>query len=361
MQKQTIGRIVTGGMTVLTLTLGVFAFRNFSASTGDTGRAAPAAAAAPEQSRTEIHLPEGTDANVIQTAIRRLPLTGGKIVLAAGTYPISRPLVIDRDDVELTGDNGKTILRLEDRANCPLLVIGSLETPVHRRVSNVIVRNLVLDGNRTAQQHECIGGACDAGGLSFIRNNAITIRGAEDVRVEHVKAMRARSGGMVLEKECREIRVRDFEASDNHFDGFAAYETEHSTFTQLYLHSNAAAGISADIRFNRNRISYCRLENNGSQGIFMRDSSWNQMDYLTISGNGAQGIFIAQADTATETRCTGNVFSNLDVTNSKGPGFRVNDASCVNNMLADSTFTSNAEGVSEVHASLIVQQNVVVK
>ena len=310
-------------------------------------------------SRENVVCLAGGDGYTIQRAIAALPPDGGRIVLGAGTFPIYAPLVIDRDHVELSGDQELTVLKLADRVNCPLLVVGQLATPIVRRVSDVSVRKLILDGNRLAQDHECNGGPCDNGGLSFIRNNALTIRGAENVDIEHVTTRGARSGGVVLEKECRRIHISDFTSHDNHFDGFAAYETEESVFTRLYLHNNAAAGISADIRFNRNIISHARLENNGSQGIFMRDSNFNNFTSLTIKGNGAQGIFIAQADDARDTPCTGNVFSNLRVTNSRRAGLRVNDISCVANTIARSHFQANGEGaVSEASEKLIAQLDV---
>lgn len=307
---------------------------------------------------SEVRVPLGTGAD-IQRAIFALPASGGRVLLDAGIYSITEPLVMDRDNVELSGDQESTVLQLVDGADCPLLVIGSMETPPARSVSGVTVRKLTLDGNRQGQENECNGGPCDQGGLSHIRNNAITIRGAEDIRVERVTARRARSGGMVLEKGCRRLHVSDFTSHDNHFDGFAAYETEESFFTRLYLHDNVAAGISADIRFNRNIISHARLENNGSQGIFMRDSNFNNFNHLTVTGNGAQGIFIAQDSDNHQTPCTGNVFSNLTVSNSRGAGLRINDVSCIANVLANSSFSANGEGgVSEAGERLIARQNV---
>jgi Right handed beta helix region len=280
-------------------------------------------------------------------------------MLGAGTFMISEPLVLDRNNVELAGDQELTILKLTDRVDIPLLVVGDMQTPPARRTSGVVVRKLVLDGNRKAQDHECNGGPCDRGGLSHIRNNALTIRGAEDVRIEHVTARAARSGGVVLEKECRRIHISDFTAHDNHYDGFAAYETEDSYFTRLFLHSNAAAGISADIRFNRNIVSHSLLENNGSQGIFMRDSNFNNFSRLTIRNNGQQGVFIAQADDQPHTPCTGNLFSELRVTECKGSGLRVNDLSCVANTLVRSFFKANGQGgVSEVGEKLLAQVDV---
>ena len=312
----------------------------------------------PESKRAEIRVPLGTGADIAK-AIAALPEEGGRVLLASGTYMIREPLVLDRDDVELSGDQEATILMLVDHADCPLVVIGPMETPPTRKVSRVALRKLILDGNRFNQANECNGGPCDNGGLSFIRNNALTIRSAEDVRVERVTARAARSGGLVLEKNSRRIHVSDFTSTQNHFDGFAAYETEESFFTRLYLHDNEAAGISIDLRFDRNIISHARLENNGSQGIFMRDSNFNNFNHLTISGNGAQGIFLAQANDHHNTPCTGNIFSHLKVSGSGGAGLRINDVSCIANVIANSIFSLNKEGgVSEASEKLIAQQNV---
>jgi hypothetical protein len=355
MTIQAIRRFVSASALLAAIPLAVVGMSNLATGSAASRSSEPRARWG---QRTEIHLSKGTGRD-IQEALNSLPPQGGRVMLGAGTFLVSEPLVMDRDHVELAGDQELTILKLSDRVDIPLLVVGDMATPPARRVSGVVVRKLVLDGNRLAQDHECNGGPCDQGGLSHIRNNALTIRGAEDVRIEHVTARAARSGGVVLEKGCRRIHISDFTAHDNHFDGLAAYETEDSYFTRLYLHRNAAAGISADIRFDRNIISHSLLENNGSQGIFMRDSNFNHFSRLTIRDNGQQGVFIAQADDALHTPCTGNVFADLTVTGSKGPGLRVNDLSCVANTLVRSLFKANSEGgVSEAGEQLIAQVGV---
>lgn len=322
------------------------------------GGAAAEITRSPQTRRVEIRVPLGTGHDIAR-AIASLPPEGGRILLDPGTYLIHQPLVLDRNDVEVSGDQESTILLLANDADCPLVVIGPMETPPTRKVSGIALRKLILDGNRLHQVNECNGGACDNGGISHIRNNALTIRSAEEIRVERVTTRSARSGGIVLEKNSRRIHISDLTSHDNHFDGFAAYETEESFFTRLYLHGNAAAGISIDLRFDRNIISHARLENNGSQGIFMRDSNFNNFNHLTVTGNGAQGIFIAQANDLHNTPCTGNIFSGLEVSGSGGAGLRINDASCIANVIANSTFTLNKEGgVSEVTEKLIARNNV---
>ena len=363
MKNPVIRRIVAVAALAIGIPLVGIGMRGFTAHSGESNKASPGPILAdnPVGKRHEIQLKGGTGRD-IQKALLSLPTQGGRVMLSAGTYIIREPIVMDRDDQELAGDQELTILKLDDRVNCPLLVVGQTVTPPQRQVSGVIVRKLVLDGNRLTQDFECNGGACDQGGLSHIRNNALTIRGAENIRIEHVTARAARSGGVVLEKGCRRIHISDFTSHDNHFDGFAAYETEESVFTRLYLHSNASAGMSADIAFNRNIISHTRLENNGSQGLFMRDSNFNNFSRLTIRNNGQQGIFLAQDNDRQNSPCTGNVFSELTVTGSKGPGFRVNDITCIANTIARSLFKANGEGaISEASDKLIAQVGVSVE
>lgn len=274
-------------------------------------------------------------------ALAGLPPEGGVVELAAGTFLISRPVFLDRDDVELRGQGDETRLMLAARANCPVVVIGREGTRPDRLVRRVTVRRLFIDGNRAEQQFECWGGGCDEVGRTAIRNNGITIRGAEDVLVEDVTTARARSGGIVLEKHCRRVRLLRVEAFENEFDGVAAYETEESEFAGLKLHHNRSAGFSFDWRFNRNRVTDSDASDNGSQGIFIRDSIWNVFERITLRNNGEQGIFMAETRELPGTACRYNRMAGLVITGNRTQGIRINDASCNPNTLEDSLVKDN--------------------
>lgn len=303
--------------------------------------------------RPAVYLSRGSGADIAR-AIASLPPEGGSVVLGQSEFSINQPVVLDRDGVELRGTGPETILKLAAEANCSVVIVGSVSTPVHRIVKDVSVRHLTIDGNRESQAWECCGGPCDTGGQTVIRNNGITIRGAEDVCIENVVTRRARSGGVVLEKHCRRVFIHELESHDNHFDGLAAYETEHCTFTRLHLHHNQSAALSFDWKFNRNYIGDARLENNGSQGVFMRDAVENQFRNLTIQNNGQQGIFVAQSDSVPGTACTGNSFANLTVTSNKGHGLRINDATCTGNVVSGSRFSNNSQGdISQTSDNLL--------
>jgi len=296
-----------------------------------------------EMEESTIYLASGDDI-AINAAIRELPASGGRVILGPTLFPVSAAIVIDRDNVELHGISTATTLRLTDSANCSVIVIGSTETPVARIVKNVVVRNLVIDGNRGAQQFECCGGPCDQGGLSHIRNNGITVRGTEDISIRNVITHNCRSGGIVLEKYCRRVEVHDFESYNNEFDGLAAYETEDSTFTQMKLYNNRSAAVSFDWKFNRNLIADSQFIENGSQGIFMRDSVGNQFRNLYINDNGEQGIFVAETREIANSACRENRFDRVVVSANRTQGIRINDASCVGNVISNSIVSGNRGG-----------------
>src|SRR5205814_1338337 len=132
-------------------------------------------------------------------------------------------------------------------------------------------------------------------------------------------------------------------------------------FTGLALHDNRAAGISLDLSFNHNMIDHAVLERN-DLGVFMRDARDNSFEQITIRGSRNHGIFMAQAATDTKagwqlcagTQCTGNRFADLQINNSGGSAFRVNDASCTNNLIFGARFLDNhLGGLAEAEAKLV--------
>lgn len=315
---------------------------------------APERPAAPATATATVYIDSG-DEKTINAAIAGLPDAGGTIVLGPTLFPIAKPIVIDRDGVELRGIGRETVLRLVDGANCSVVVVGSLSTPVHRIVRNVRVGHLVIDGNRGTQQFECCGGPCDTGAMTFIRNNGITVRGAEDIRIENVATHNCRSGGVVLEKVCRRVHIVDLESYNNEFDGLAAYETEDSVFEQLHLHDNRSAGFSIDWKFNRNLVIDSSFTGNGSQGIFMRDSNDNVFRNLYLRDNGQQGVFVAETREIPDSACRRNRFERIRATGNKTQGIRINDASCVDNLIVDSRIAGNTiENISLAAIGLLI-------
>ncbi len=304
--------------------------------------------------RVTVYVERGDDTD-ISAAIAGLPAEGGVVVLGPALFPVSKAIVIDRGGVDLRGIGPETILRLTDGAECSVIVVGSTETPVARITRNVSVAYLVIDGNRGAQKFECGGGLCDTGGATFIRNNGITVRGAEDIRLENLETHNCRSGGVVLEKHCRRVNITGLESYNNEYDGLAAYETEDCVFTQLRLHTNRSAGLSVDWEFNRNVVCDSTFTRNGSQGVFMRDSNESVFRNLYLRDNGEQGLFVGETREIADSASQRNRFDRLTITGNKTEGIRVNDASCTGNVISGSRVAGNTrENVSLAAGGLLL-------
>ena len=281
----------------------------------------------------------GATAAEIQQALDVLPASGGEVVLPAGNFEISRPVVLSRDNQMLSGVGPATVLRLEDGANCPVIIMGEPVNQPHRTVNHLLVSGLCIDGNRLHQRSELWQLTREG---SEIRNNGITVQGVSDSAVKDVTCAHCRSGGLVTTLGVRRLTVQNLEAFDNEFDGLACYSTADCQFVNLYLHDNPCAGISLDLSFDHNCVTNAVLTAN-DLGIFMRASSDNRFQDISILHSRHFGVFIAQADVGTPNgwqpvahgECKGNLFTNLNATNCGGPAFHVNDPTCINNVVTD--------------------------
>src|ERR1700757_1757120 len=95
-----------------------------------------------------IKLPANSTDLEIQDALDRLPASdGSEVQLAAGTYVIHKPIFLHRDFQTLRGSGKNTILQLADRANCPVIVLGSPFSQSAHPISFVRVADLFIDGN----------------------------------------------------------------------------------------------------------------------------------------------------------------------------------------------------------------------
>ncbi len=140
----------------------------------------------------------------IQKAINELASAGGAVVLSSGVYTCTAPIVINRNNVSLRGEGPGTVVRLAAHVNAPLVIVGQPNNEPTAIRNNIHISDLVLDGNRANQDHECWKNDC-----AKVRNNCISIRHANNVIIERVTTRRARSGGVVVEKDCRRVTIRD--------------------------------------------------------------------------------------------------------------------------------------------------------
>jgi hypothetical protein len=297
----------------------------------------------------------------IQQALDGLPESGGEVVLPPGNFEVCQPIVLRRDHQTLRGSGVKTVLRLADSANCPVIIMGEPVNHPKQTVKDLRVSDLFVDGNRFHQQRELWR---LQGEGSQIRNNGIQVQGVGDSTVENVVCACCRSGGLVTARGVQRLVVKNLNAFDNEFDGLACYQTEDCLFTGLNLHDNPGAGISLDLAFNHNVISNAVLTGN-DLGVFMRASRNNQFYNVSIRDSRHFGVFMAHRERQTErgwqpapqTECTDNAFTNLIAVRCGGPAFRVNNSTCTNNIIIGAQFENGVQnGLLPASADLMTVQ-----
>ena len=302
----------------------------------------------PAVEKVVVTLSAGVSSVEVQHALDALPASGGEVILPPGKIAVHQPIVLRRDHQALRGAGKATVLSLADGANCPVIIMGEPVNHPKNTVRYLRVSDVYIDGNRLHQQRELWQ---LHGEGSEIRNNGIVVQSVSDSTVENLTAARCRSGGLVTTLGVRRLTVRGLDAFDNQFDGLACYETTDSLFTDLFLHDNPGAGISLDLAFNGNVVSHAILVGN-DLGIFMRSSRENKFQDISIFNSHHYGVFMAHTEQVTPhglkpapmTACVQNSFTNLVASNCGGAAFRVNNATCVNNVVIGAQFSENAKG-----------------
>lgn len=181
-------------------------------------------------------------------------------------------------------------LILVDNAELPVLVIGDTEINPRFRVSNVLVENVIINGNMRNQKYEILGNAFDG-----IRNSGIVIRAADNVTIRNCVVFNCRSGGIVMEKGCKNILIENCELYANFFDGVAGCEGTNIKIVNCNLHSNYGAGLSFDWQFNDVEIINTVFHHNDT-AVFIRDSKNISFKQIKMLDNRRFGWYIIRRD-----------------------------------------------------------------
>jgi parallel beta-helix repeat protein len=190
------------------------------------------------------------------------------IPLYANVENISSPIIIEKSNQIIDGQY--KVLKLNDNLSIPIMIIGdSSHIEPSFKIHDITIKNFILDGNSDNQPYE-IWNNVDNG----IRNNGITIRGAEHVTIDNCIVYNCRSGGIVIEKESKYITIKNTIVKNNFYDGIASCFSTNVSIINCISFDNKGAGMSFDWLFNNNSIENNIIYNN-DVGIFMRWSNDN--------------------------------------------------------------------------------------
>ncbi|MGB9626678.1 MAG: right-handed parallel beta-helix repeat-containing protein [Phycisphaerae bacterium] len=247
-----------------------------------------------------------------------------------------------RDDITIEGAGDQTVIQLATGVHDPVFVLGEpvpyAPTITHR---NITLRKMRIRGYRfpNPQPGDELSSVA---GREHLRNNGVTVRQAENCLLEDLTIESTASGGVMLERTCKNIRLHNITSFGHRYDGVAwDGDVQACRIEDCTLRDNGAAGISFDIGPADNAVTNCQIYGNATVGIFIRDSRRNTFTNCVIRGNQQDGVFIADGD-RTGASATDNVFEDNQYLDNGRNGIWQAGQRSVNNTVRGGTFRGNA-------------------
>lgn len=294
----------------------------------------------PQPSQKPLAVVQKSKALDIQKAIDDLPPEGGTVKIPAGIHILEKGLHINRSNVCLSGEAG-TYLKLADDVCQPMILIGSDVKEPTLYVKNVTISCLELDGNMLHQPTES-----DATRI-WIMNNGIDVRMVENLWINNVNVHDARSGGIVVSWESKNIFIDGSVFHNNTFDGIALYASENIFVSNFYCYSNHSAGISIDNSVKHTVFNNGIIKNNLDVGIFARHAYDLSFHNLIIAQNKNNGCFMSHSNIQRENTGVNRVFfTGCSFFDNKGWGLWIASTKDISNgnAVVSSIFSGNTMG-----------------
>jgi parallel beta-helix repeat protein len=201
------------------------------------------------------------DQEEINNAINALPTSGGRVLLLEGTYNISAPITILKNNVILEGQGVGTKLFLVNGANCHVIQVGNETTALE----GIRIASLSIDGNRANQTVYDTYGIYFYGGSGYL----ITKSRVEDCKIENCNG-----------------------------SGIYLSYSDYNTITGNQANSNSTYGICLSSSSN-NTITGNQANSNNEYGICLSSSSNNTIIGNQVKSNQRHGIYLYLANNNT--------------------------------------------------------------
>jgi len=283
------------------------------------------------------------DQEEINNAINALPTSGGRVLLLEGTYNISAPITILKNNVTLEGQGVGTKLFLVNEANCDVIQVGNGTTALE----GIKIANLKIDGNKANQVEtshgiyfygasgylisksvieNCIVENCYSSGIycNYLENSIVT-RNQTNLNDAAGIFLNYTNNTIVIENQL-----------NSNFDGIYMYSASYNTITENQANSNNRYGIYIRNSSNNNTIIGNQTNSNG-YGIYLYGSNDNIITENQANSNiSYDGIYLAFSNNNTiiGNRCQGN----------GGYGINIYDSFSNNNLVVKNYLTGNTTG-----------------
>lgn len=225
------------------------------------------------------------DTAAIQLAIDSVAIDGGTVIIPAGTYLVSVPILV-RNNVSVIGSGiGNTVLKVPDNHNDELF--GVLRTPFGESTVNVYVANLTLDGNRRNQQSgEHFGFYCGV--------EPGNPESDFDIYVEHVETHHFTGYGFDPHELTTRLYLINCISHHNGLDGFTLDGIADSVISGCISYENDRHGFNIVTNTNFNLFQNCVVRGNYENGFTVQNGSENnQISNNMAYRNHGDGIYIA--------------------------------------------------------------------
>ena len=287
---------------------------------------------------------DGTaDQEEINAAINALPTFGGRVLLLEGTYNISSPITILKNNVTLEGQGAGTKLFLVNGANCNVIQVGNGSIALE----GIRIANLRIDGNKANQTktvygilfygasgylitksiiENCIVENCYDCGIFLYYSNNNTITGNQ--------ANSNSSNGIRLDLSNNNT-ITGNQVDSNEEEGMSFNSSHNNTVTGNQVNSNGLDGISFEYS-NNNTITGNQANSNTNPGIYLNSSHNNTVIGNQVNSNNYDGIrlYSASYNTIIGNRCSGNAIYGINIATSD----------CNNNLVVKNYLTRNTTG-----------------
>jgi parallel beta-helix repeat protein len=287
------------------------------------------------------------DQEEINQAINDLPTSGGRVLLLEGTYNISSPITILKNNVTLEGQGAGTKLFLVNGANCNVINVGNGATALE----GIRIANLRIDGNK-ANQTDILKGIYFLGASGYLITKSI-IEGCliencylygiywmySDNNVITGNQVRGNAGGGIIAWFSNNNTITGNRISEGYL-GISFANSNNNVITGNRIISNGSNGIELNYA-NNNTVTGNQINGNLNCGIGFDHANNNTITGNQINGN-FDGIYISAS---TNNTITGN---QINGNNQRGIYF---SGGVNNNTITGNQVNSNRNGIFIVSSS----------
>jgi hypothetical protein len=251
------------------------------------------------------YLCDGTADEVqINAAIAALPANGGRVVLTEGTFNVASSILIENDNVTLTGAGaGQKSGATQSGIGTKILAASGIATAIvkvqraanDRPVYGVLLRDFTVDGATLGTAVDGVLFRSNRGHIDHVHvhrasGNGLRIQGytspswdTYDTEVAFFQAGDCADTGIFLDDKANDVHIVSCILYNNNYN--IRLKGSSAQITSCHTYDATTDNIKFDGGGSRTKITGCKIEGAGQHGINI-DSTIGGYSDIQITGNG---------------------------------------------------------------------------